>query len=53
MAQNSVIRENLRKCDDLASQHWEMELKDREKGYELWLKQVAKTCEFIRLFKNK
>ena len=41
------------KCDDLAASYWKLGASDREKGYELWLKEVKKVSHFIDVFVKK
>jgi len=43
----------MRECDDQAASYWKQAARDREKGYELWMKKVKKVSHFIDVFKKK
>ena len=47
------IRQLMRECDDQAASYWKQAARDREKGYELWMKKVQKVSHFIDVFKKK
>jgi len=47
------ITQLMRECDDQAASYWKQAARDREKGYELWLKKVQKVSHFIDVFKKK
>jgi len=42
-----------READEVAAWHWRLAARDREKGYELWLKKVKKISHFVDVFKKK
>ena len=47
------IRQLMREADEAASRYWKLGASDREKGYELWMKEVQKVSHFIDVFKKK
>jgi len=47
------ITQLMRECDDQAASYWKQAARDREKGYELWMKKVQKVSHFIDVFKKK
>ena len=40
-------------ADEVAAWHWRLAARDREKGYEQWLKKVKKISHFVDVFKKK
>jgi len=47
------FKQLMRECDDQAASYWKQATSDREKGYDLWLKEVKKVSHFIDVFKKK
>jgi hypothetical protein len=43
----------MREADEAATNYWKLDARDRDKGYELWMKKVKKVSEFIDVFKKK
>lgn len=46
------IKQLLRECDEAAARHWQLEARNRERGYKKWLEEVKKASDFIRLLKK-
>jgi len=43
----------MREADEAATNYWKLDARDREQGYELWMKKVKKVSHFIDVFKKK
>ena len=53
MDRKPIIKQLMREADEAASRYWKLGASDREKGYELWMKEVKKVSHFINVFKKK
>ena len=50
---NRKMSELTENCDRLASSYWKLEASSRERGYELWLKEVKKVKHFVDIYVSK
>ena len=53
MNKKQNLTQLIRECDDQAASYWKQAARDREQGYELWMKKVKKVSHFIDVFKKK
>lgn len=53
MNRKQNLKQLIRECDDQAASYWKQAARDREKGYEEWMKKVKKVSHFIDVFKKK
>jgi hypothetical protein len=53
MSKKQNLTQLMRECDDQAASYWKQAARDRDKGYEEWMKKVRKVSHFIDVFKKK